>query len=160
MQYKYVSGSAEQTGKLAAMLADRLERGSVVALEGDLGAGKTTFSQAFALGLGVREIVSSPTFTIIKEYEDGRTPFYHMDVYRLSVDEADELGLDDYFYGGGITLVEWASRIAELLPQERLEIAIARADAEDADMRVIQVIPYGDRYRAICEELAEQGVWR
>ncbi len=154
------------------VIAQWLKPGSVVALEGDLGAGKTTFSQAFARGLGVREIVSSPTFTIIKEYDGDQYPFYHMDVYRLSADEADELGLDDYFYGDGVTLIEWASRIGELLPEDRLEITLLRADEVssvrsdaaqdgiwDPNKRIIRVVPYGDYYVSGCKRLQEQGVW-
>jgi tRNA threonylcarbamoyladenosine biosynthesis protein TsaE len=173
MSYTYISNSPEDTNRLAALLAQWLVPGCVVALEGDLGAGKTTFSQAFARGLGVREIVSSPTFTIIKEYEGERCPFYHMDVYRLTVEEADELGLDDYFFGDGITLVEWASRIEEIMPQERLQMTMTRADSvniglEDgasaeeweADKRIIEITAFGSFYEEGCRALAQQGVWR
>ena len=99
------SSSLEETEQLAAWLAARAEPGTVIGLDGDLGAGKTAFSQQFARHLGVNGVVNSPTFTIIKEYE-GRLPLYHMDVYRLSVDEADELGLDEYFMVTGC--VSWS----------------------------------------------------
>ncbi|MBJ8193242.1 tRNA (adenosine(37)-N6)-threonylcarbamoyltransferase complex ATPase subunit type 1 TsaE, partial [Bacillus cereus] len=89
-----------------ARLADWIQPGTVIALDGDLGAGKTRFSQALARAIGVPDVVNSPTFTIIKEYEGTTLPFYHMDVYRLSIEEADELGLDDYFFGQGLTVVE------------------------------------------------------
>ncbi|WP_433945660.1 tRNA (adenosine(37)-N6)-threonylcarbamoyltransferase complex ATPase subunit type 1 TsaE [Paenibacillus sp. SN-8-1] len=111
------------TEKLAAFLAAQAEPGTVIALDGDLGAGKTAFSQLFAKHLKVEQQVNSPTFTLIKEYE-GRLPFYHMDVYRLSLEEADELGLEEYFEGQGATLVEWASLIEELLPSAYLHIYI------------------------------------
>lgn len=111
----------KDTGKLAELLALRAGPGTVIALDGDLGAGKTAFSQLFAKHLGVEQQVNSPTFTIIKEYE-GRLPFYHMDVYRLSLEEADELGLDEYFEGQGVTLVEWATLIEELLPPAYLHL--------------------------------------
>lgn len=163
MCFTFMSGSPEDTARLAQQLASWLAPGSVVALEGDLGAGKTTFSQYFARALGVTDVVSSPTFTIIKEYEGTRCPFYHMDVYRLSIEEADELGLDDYFYGDGVTLVEWASRIEELLPEERLEVEITRpefsaVEAWDEELRWIRITPYGKRYEEGCRAMAERGV--
>jgi len=145
---------AGDTAKLAALLAGWAEPGTVIALDGELGAGKTYFSQAFAKAIGVAGIVNSPTFTIIKEYEEGRMPFYHMDVYRISTAEADELGLDDYFYGGGATLVEWASLIRELLPDERLELVIEHAGG---DARVIRVTGIGEPYADWCEQLQTMG---
>ncbi|MHA7967494.1 tRNA (adenosine(37)-N6)-threonylcarbamoyltransferase complex ATPase subunit type 1 TsaE [Paenibacillus sp. CAU 1782] len=120
----WTARSLEDTAQLAGKLASFAGPGTLIALDGDLGAGKTTFSQHFAAALGVRGIVNSPTFTIIKEYQGETLPFYHMDVYRLSLEEADELGLDDYFYGSGVTVVEWASLIPELLPPDRLELWI------------------------------------
>lgn len=122
-QFVYEASDYDATATLAAYLAQQSLPGTVIGLDGDLGAGKTAFSKAFAQALEVKELVNSPTFTIIKEYE-GRLPFYHMDVYRLSLDEADELGLDEYFYGTGVTLVEWASVIEEILPTELLRIEI------------------------------------
>lgn len=163
MSFLFDSRSPEETGLLARELAVRLTPGSVVALEGDLGAGKTTFAQAFARGLGVEGTVNSPTFTLIKEYEGKRCPFYHMDVYRLSVEEADELGLEEYFGGDGISLVEWASRIAELLPEERLELNMGRPEAETTEdweesRRMIRLVPRGEHFADICRDLAERGV--
>ena len=139
------------TARLAGRLADRAAPGTVIALDGDLGAGKTFFAQAFARALGVREVVNSPTFTIIKEYEDGRLPFYHMDVYRLSQDEADELGLDDYFYGRGVVLVEWARLIPDLLPPARLAIEIEHAGDRAREIRLTGI---GQPYADWCRELA------
>ncbi|GJM77487.1 hypothetical protein HMSSN036_97030 [Paenibacillus macerans] len=121
--YVYEAEDLHGTEKLAAHLARQALPGTVIALDGDLGAGKTAFSQWFARHLGVTDTVNSPTFTLIKEYE-GRLPFYHMDVYRLSLEEAEELGLDEYFYGAGVSLVEWASLIEELLPANLLQIYI------------------------------------
>ncbi|EFM11886.1 protein of unknown function UPF0079 [Paenibacillus curdlanolyticus YK9] len=123
--FEWEGESEADTIELAQRIAQWAEPGTVLALDGDLGAGKTRFSQAFAAALGVAGIVNSPTFTIIKEYEGRSMPFYHMDVYRLSVDEADDLGLDDYFFGEGVTIVEWASLIEELLPPDRLHLRIA-----------------------------------
>jgi tRNA threonylcarbamoyladenosine biosynthesis protein TsaE len=160
--YVFESRSPEETGRLARELAERLAPGSVLALEGDLGAGKTTFAQAFARGLGVQAVVNSPTFTLIKEYEGARCPFYHMDVYRLSPEEAEELGLEEYFGGDGISLVEWASRIGDLLPGERLDVRLIRPapvpDGGHDDRRIIRVTPRGGRYADICRDLAERGV--
>jgi tRNA threonylcarbamoyladenosine biosynthesis protein TsaE len=150
------------TDRLASALGELTEAGAVVTLDGDLGAGKTRFSQAFAKALGVPGVVNSPTFTIIKEYE-GRLPLYHMDVYRLSVEEADELGLDEYFYGAGVTLVEWASLIEELLPPERLELRIERVERPDGGSfteRVIRLTPYGAVYEGWCRKLNENGMLR
>jgi tRNA threonylcarbamoyladenosine biosynthesis protein TsaE len=151
----YESHSAHDTGRLAERLARMLKPGTVLALDGDLGAGKTTFSQALARALGVPGVVNSPTFTIIKEYEGERLPFYHMDVYRLSAEEAEELGLDDYFFGEGVTLVEWASLIAELLPEEKLTIEIETTGPDD---RVFRLSPEGGRFEEMCRALKEDGI--
>lgn len=154
--YAYTSGSLEDTVQLAAKLASRVVPGTVITLDGDLGAGKTAFSQAFAKALGVKDIVSSPTFTIIKEYESGCLPFYHMDVYRLSMEEADELGLEEYFYGEGVSLVEWSSLIPDLLPQERLSIHI-ELSGEDGQGRLFRLQPHGEPYKQWCIQLKENG---
>lgn len=147
-------GSLQETAQLAARLASKAGPGTVIALDGDLGAGKTTFSQAFAAAIGVPGIVNSPTFTIIKEYEGSSMPFYHMDVYRISMEEADELGLDDYFFGTGATLVEWASLIEELLPANRLELYIEHAGGEE---RLIRAKGIGEPYADWCDERDKMG---
>ena len=99
------------------------QAGQVYCLNGDLGVGKTVFTQGFAAGLGIQEPVNSPTFTIVQEYDDGRLPLYHFDVYRLGdVDEMDEIGYEDYFYGEGICLIEWSERIREILPEHPIQI--------------------------------------
>lgn len=144
----------QDTVRLAELLASWATPGTVIALDGDLGAGKTRFSQAFAKGIGVNGIVNSPTFTIIKEYNGEHLPLYHMDVYRLSEQEADELGLDDYFYGDGVTIVEWASLIEALLPSERLQLYIEHLGGE---ARRISVSGIGERYAAWCQQLQEMG---
>jgi tRNA threonylcarbamoyladenosine biosynthesis protein TsaE len=155
--YQYIANGLEETSLLAERLASLFEAGTVLTLDGDLGAGKTTFSQAVAKAIGVKDIVNSPTFTIIKEYEGERFPFYHMDVYRLSLDEADELGLDDYFYGDGVTLIEWASLIEEILPPERLEITI---ELTGEQTRQFTLRPLGASYEAWCSRLKENGLLR
>ncbi|AZK48957.1 tRNA (adenosine(37)-N6)-threonylcarbamoyltransferase complex ATPase subunit type 1 TsaE [Paenibacillus lentus] len=119
----YEAKDLQGTEELAAYLAAQAAPGTVIALDGDLGAGKTAFSQLFAKHLEVQDTVNSPTFTLIKEYE-GRLPFYHMDVYRLTLEEAEDLGLDEYFYGNGVTLVEWASIIEDILPEQVMHIYI------------------------------------
>ncbi|CAM2980159.1 tRNA (adenosine(37)-N6)-threonylcarbamoyltransferase complex ATPase subunit type 1 TsaE [Paenibacillus sediminis] len=154
VQYKFIARSRQDTARLAAALAEVVTPGTVIALDGDLGAGKTTFSKAFAKHLGVHGVVNSPTFTLIKEYE-GRMPFYHMDVYRISLEEAEELGLDEYFYGEGVSLVEWASIIPELLPEAHLQLFIEVTGPEE---RQIRIIGYGEPYETWCRNLKENGV--
>lgn len=146
--FKVHTSSPEETMELAKRLGDLLEPSSVITLEGDLGAGKTHFTKGLAKGLEVKRTVNSPTFTIIKEYK-GRMPLYHMDVYRVC--EADEdLGFDEYFYGDGVTVVEWASLINEQLPAERLAIEIKHGGE---DKREIVLNPKGERYILLCKEL-------
>lgn len=152
--YEYISHSPGDTAALAERLASLFIPGTVITLDGELGAGKTTFSQAVGRAIGVTEVVNSPTFTIIKEYEGERFPFYHMDVYRLSQEEADELGLDDYFYGKGVTLIEWASLIEELLPLDHLAIVIGHMEDEG---RRFMLQPKGLVYETWCRELKENG---
>ena len=147
-EYKVITHSSEETQKWAKRLSERLQAGDVITLEGDLGAGKTTFTQGLAKGLGVQGVVNSPTFTIVKEYQ-GRIPLYHMDVYRME-DEFEELGFDEYFYGEGITVVEWASRIQSILPDQILAIQIKRLGD---DQREIIFEPKGKHFDQICKEL-------
>ncbi len=120
--WNVVTESPEETMTLAEKLGNIAQPGDVLTLEGDLGAGKTSFTKGFAKGLGVKRVVNSPTFTIIKEYK-GRIPLYHMDVYRME-DEMEDLGLEEYFYGDGATVIEWPSMIASQLPEDRLMISL------------------------------------
>ncbi|GIP54035.1 tRNA (adenosine(37)-N6)-threonylcarbamoyltransferase complex ATPase subunit type 1 TsaE [Paenibacillus vini] len=152
--YAFKAADLDDTDKLAAYLAGNSSPGTVIALDGDLGAGKTAFSQRFAKHLEVKDTVNSPTFTLIKEYE-GRLPFYHMDVYRLSLEEAEELGLDEYFYGRGVTLVEWASIIEDLLPPEVLYIYIESGEGTE---RTFYLKGCGQPYEAWINTLRENGV--
>jgi tRNA threonylcarbamoyladenosine biosynthesis protein TsaE len=147
-QFEIITTSPEETGRFAEKLAARLEPGAVLTLEGDLGAGKTTFTKGLAKGLGVTKTVNSPTFTIIKEYR-GRLPLYHMDVYRLD-DSFEDLGFDEYFEGEGVTVVEWAHLIQDQLPKELLSLSIYR---EGDSRRRIVFKPYGDRYSELCKEI-------
>lgn len=148
--YEFITSGHEQTGELAGRIAGLLIENDVLTLEGDLGAGKTTFTKGLAKGLGVKRNVNSPTFTIIKEYQ-GRLPLYHMDVYRLD-DSFEDLGFDEYFDGGGVTVVEWAHLIKDQLPEERLAVTIMRVSEEE---RKIILEPSGDRYEMLCKEIFE-----
>ncbi|MFT4416898.1 tRNA (adenosine(37)-N6)-threonylcarbamoyltransferase complex ATPase subunit type 1 TsaE [Fredinandcohnia humi] len=148
VNYELVTNTPEETFHFSNRLAERLQPGDVLTLEGDLGAGKTTFTKGLAKGLGITRTVNSPTFTIIKEYQ-GRLPLYHMDVYRLENSEED-LGFDEYFDGEGVTVVEWAHLIKEQLPKNRLIISIKHIGDT---MRKITVQPLGERYEQLCEEL-------
>jgi tRNA threonylcarbamoyladenosine biosynthesis protein TsaE len=150
--FTYRSSSLQDTEALAAAIAAVSEPGMVIGLDGDLGAGKTAFSQCYARHLGVEGIVNSPTFTIIKEYE-GRLPLYHMDVYRISLQEADELGLEEYFYGQGVSLVEWSSIITDLMPPRHLHIELKSAGPEK---REITVTGIGEPYGGVCRALIQK----
>lgn len=140
--------SVEETQNIAYEIGKWVHEGMVLTLEGDLGAGKTTFTKGLAKGLEIKRNVNSPTFTIIKEYH-GRLPLYHMDVYRLE-NGADEIGLDDYLFGEGVCVIEWASMISDLLPSNRLDIKIYR---ESENERRIELYPIGLEYETISEVL-------
>lgn len=132
--------SAEETFALGEQLGRHAAAGQVYTLVGDLGVGKTVFTQGVASGLGIMEAVSSPTFTIIQEYEEGRLPFYHFDVYRIGcVEEMDEIGYEDYFYGDGICLIEWANLIEEIIPGEAISIMIEKDLEKGFDFRRITI---------------------
>lgn len=134
------SFSAEDTYRLGHRLGSEAKKGDLFCLSGDLGVGKTVFTQGFAKGLGVEEAVSSPTFTIVQEYEGSRLPFYHFDVYRIAdIEEMEEIGYEDYFYGAGVCLVEWAELIEELLPKTRTRVTIKKDIQKGFDYRIIIV---------------------
>lgn len=134
------SFSPEQTFQIGVKLSENARPGQVFTLTGDLGVGKTVFTQGFAQGLGINEPVNSPTFTIVQEYESERLPFYHFDVYRIGdVEEMDEIGFEDYVYGEGVSLIEWANLIEEILPQERTEIVIEKDLEKGFDYRKITI---------------------
>lgn len=146
--FEYISHSPEETEQFATRLGELAEKGNVITLSGDLGVGKTHFTKGLAKGLDIKRTVNSPTFTIIKEYA-GRLPLYHIDAYRVE-DEWEELGLEEYFYGDGVTVIEWPMMIEEQLPDERLNITITRiGDTE----RKLTFVPVGNHYIKICEEL-------
>lgn len=132
--------SPEETFLLGELLGGRSRAGEVYTFSGDLGAGKTVFTQGFARGLGISEPVNSPTFTILQMYEGGRLPLYHFDVYRVAgAEEMDEIGYEDCIYGEGVCLIEWAELIGEILPQSRIEIDITRDPLKGFDYRRIEI---------------------
>jgi tRNA threonylcarbamoyladenosine biosynthesis protein TsaE len=153
-EYVFFTNDTNETVRIARRLSELLSKSDVVTLEGDLGAGKTTFTKGLASGLGIKRNVNSPTFTIIKEYKGGRLPLYHMDVYRLE-DADEDLGFDEYFHGDGITVVEWAHLIEDQLPCERLDIQILYVNDST---RKIMMTPYGSHYFDICKELGNESI--
>lgn len=134
------TNSPQETKELGKKMAERAKPGDVFTLVGDLGVGKTVFTQGIAEGLGIDEPVNSPTFTIVQEYESGRMPFYHFDVYRIGdPEEMDEIGFDDYIYGDGLCLIEWADLIEEILPEKRVAIRIEKDLEKGFDYRRITI---------------------
>ena len=134
---------AEETFELGRSLGEQAKPGDIYTLNGDLGVGKTVFSQGLAKGLGIAEPISSPTFTIVQVYQEGRLPFYHFDVYRISdVEEMEEIGYEDYIYGEGVCLIEWADLIEELLPGQRCRIVIEKDLEKGFNYRRIELCEY------------------
>ena len=130
----------EETYALGKSLGEAAKPGDVICLNGDLGVGKTVFTQGFADGLGITEPVNSPTFTIVQEYHDGRLPLYHFDVYRIGdISEMDEVGYEDYFYGEGVCLIEWSNLIEEILPDHMTSVTIEKDLQKGFDYRKITV---------------------
>ena len=141
--------SAKETYELGFSIGKQAIAGQVYTMVGDLGVGKTVFTQGLAAGLAITEAISSPTFTIVQVYEEGRLPFYHFDVYRIGdISEMDEIGFDDYVYGEGVSLIEWANLITEILPQDRIEIRIEKDLEQGFDYRRITIETKG---AAVCE---------
>ena len=132
--------SAEETYALGKKIGESAKPGQVYSLIGDLGVGKTVFTQGLAAGLGITDSVNSPTFTILQIYEDGRIPFYHFDVYRIGdVEEMEEIGYEDCFYGEGVCLIEWANLIEEILPENYIRIEIAKNLMSAFNYRTIRI---------------------
>ncbi|MBE6015603.1 MAG: tRNA (adenosine(37)-N6)-threonylcarbamoyltransferase complex ATPase subunit type 1 TsaE [Lachnospiraceae bacterium] len=135
---KYESLSASDTERIGRTLGEKAKPGDIYTLSGDLGTGKTVFAQGFAKGLGISECVNSPTFTIVSEYTSGRLPFYHFDVYRISdPEEMYEIGFEEYLFGQGVCLIEWAELIEDILPKERVDIRIEKDLDKGFDYRII-----------------------
>lgn len=136
----YESKCPQDTFELGRKLGAQARPGQVYCLDGDLGVGKTVFTQGFAQGLGIAGPVNSPTFTIVQQYEDGRLPLYHFDVYRIGdISEMDEIGYEDCFYGDGVSLIEWSSLIEEILPETAVHVTIEKELEQGVDYRRIRV---------------------
>jgi len=134
------SFSEKETAQIAENLAKQVKAGDVYCLSGDLGVGKTVFTKGFAKGLGIKEPVNSPTFTIMQIYEEGHLPLYHFDVYRIEdVEEMEEIGYEDYFYGEGVCFIEWAELIKEILPSDCKKIRIEKDLSKGFDYRRIEL---------------------
>lgn len=150
---KIITKNEEQTYKLGEHLGKILQQGDIICLTGDLGAGKTAFTKGIGIGLDIKEFITSPTYTIINEY-DGRISLFHFDVYRLEgVEEMYELGYEEYFFGDGAVVIEWADIVKDIIPQERLWITILRGKEEDT--REILFDASGERYQRVIKELEQ-----
>lgn len=150
MNYKIISNSDMDTIELAQNIESEKFPNMVICMEGDLGSGKTLFTKAFAKSMGISENITSPTFNIIKEY-DGEEGYklYHMDVYRLS-ESKEDIGISEYFNKGGVTIIEWADLISDILPKDRLDIKIKIVDE---NKRVFYITPHGEEYNDLCERV-------
>ncbi len=169
--WEVITRSAEETEELGRLLASKAKGSEVVCLTGDLGSGKTVFAKGLAKGLGIKDSVASPTFTLVNEYE-GEIPLYHMDLYRLeSAEGVFDLGFEEYIEGGGITVIEWAERIKFYLPEEYLEVRFTRMDKESVEqelangsseegMRCIELFSHGRRYRGLLEGMKKNASFR
>lgn len=150
--YSFATRSADETLHLGEALGSLLQPGDIITLNGDLGAGKTCLASGIGRGLHIKDRVKSPSFTLVNEYQ-GKFTLYHMDVYRLdNPSEVNDLGFDEYFYGAGAVLVEWAQKILDFLPEQRLDILIDKKQ-DDEDARNIKLVPHGSRYEHLVREL-------
>jgi tRNA threonylcarbamoyladenosine biosynthesis protein TsaE len=140
----------EETALFARKLGNELEAGDVILLVGDLGAGKTTLTKGIAKALGIEDMIKSPTYTIVREYLDGRIPLYHMDVYRVT-EGIEELGLEEYFEGDGISVVEWGNLLDVETPENYLQITLKRTEVEEE--RELTLLPVGSRFTQLVEKL-------
>ncbi len=148
MEHRLTMRSEEETIEFAQNLESEKFPNMVICLNGELGSGKTIFTKGFAGALGITENITSPTFNIIKEY-DGELPLYHMDVYRLD-GKTDGLGIEEYFTKGGVVIIEWANTIADILPEERLDIKFKVAGENS---RILLVTPHGQKYEELCDDV-------
>lgn len=146
MEYKVTTRSEKETIEIAQNFESEKFPNMIICLDGELGSGKTIFTKGIANALGITESITSPTFTIIKEYE-GELPLYHMDVYRLD-GNTDGVGIEDYFSKGGVVVIEWANMIKDILPKERLDV---KFKVVDENIRVMIFKPYGQQYEELCE---------
>ncbi len=148
MDFKITSRCEEDTMEIAENIESEKFSGMVICLDGELGSGKTVFVKGFAKALGITETVTSPTFSLVKEYPDGELPLYHMDVYRL--DENNNIGVEDYFNMDGICIIEWPEMIEDRLPEERLDV---KFKVIDDNTRVLVFTPHGSQYEDLCNSV-------
>ena len=135
------TADSQETYRLGERLGRQAKPGQIYCLDGDLGVGKTVFAKGFAAGLGITEPVSSPTFTILQQYDQGLMPLYHFDVYRIgTAEEMEEIGYEDFFYGTGVCLIEWSRQIEELLPEDAVRVRIEKDLKKDFDYRRISIL--------------------
>ena len=147
MEYKITTHSEKETIELAQNFESEKFPNMIICLNGELGSGKTMFTKGIANALGITDVITSPTFTIVKEYLYGELPLYHMDVYRLD-GNTEGVGIEDYYNKGGIVVIEWADTIEDILPSERLDIKIT---VSDENKRVLTIVPHGKKYEELCE---------
>ena len=147
MEYKIICNDEYETIELAQNFESEKFENMIICLDGELGSGKTVFTKGIAHALGIEENITSPTFTIIKEYDSGEMPLYHMDVYRLD-GNTEGVGIEEYYNKGGIVIIEWAKTIKDILPEERLEIKIK---VIDENKRMLVITPHGQKYEELCE---------
>ncbi|EMF0299721.1 tRNA (adenosine(37)-N6)-threonylcarbamoyltransferase complex ATPase subunit type 1 TsaE [Enterococcus hirae] len=146
----------DKTEELAKVIGEVALPGDNLVLTGDLGAGKTTLTKGIARGLGIEQMIKSPTYTIIREYDQGRLPLYHMDIYRVAASGAD-LGLDEYFEGEGLSVIEWGNLLEEALPEDYLELILEKSDT-DLEYRYVKLQAYGEQSESFKQRIVEQ--WR
>ena len=146
----------DKTEELAKVIGEVAKPGDNLVLTGDLGAGKTTLTKGIARGLGIEQMIKSPTYTIIREYDQGRLPLYHMDIYRVAASGAD-LGLDEYFEGEGLSVIEWGNLLEEALPEDYLELILEKSDT-DLEYRYVKLQAYGEQSEAFKQRIVEK--WR
>ncbi|MBQ2947297.1 MAG: tRNA (adenosine(37)-N6)-threonylcarbamoyltransferase complex ATPase subunit type 1 TsaE [Bacilli bacterium] len=146
MEYKIICNDEYETIELAQNFESEKFENMIICLDGELGSGKTVFTKGIANALGIEENITSPTFTIIKEYDSGEMPLYHMDVYRLD-GNTEGVGIEEYYNKGGIVIIEWAKTIKDILPEERLEIKIK---VIDENRRMLIITPHGQKYEELC----------
>lgn len=146
-----ILNNIEETENFGIKLGKALKKGDILCLNGDLGVGKTTLTKSIGLGLGVSEYITSPTFALINQYS-GRLPVYHFDVYRLeNIEEINDLGFDEYFYGDGVCIIEWADKIEKMIPKERIVIDIEKG--QDLNGRILKISGFQERYEELVREL-------
>lgn len=151
MSLSFETTDETHTKKIAEKLGQLVEAKDVILLEGNLGAGKTTFTKGLALGMGIEQMIKSPTYTLIREYQKGRLPLYHLDVYRLEEAGGEALGLEEYFYGDGVSVIEWSTFIQDDLPTEFLKISIDRT-GDFLQNRFFTIEAVGERYETLLKQ--------